>query len=166
MFNTKSDYALNKKDSEAIVYRDATGMLFRLTRSDFASEAEFLRWKAWSDEDYHAAEKEGHIHSNHTLSLHGLSEEAAAVPSAEMALADLWDEQTREYLRRLLMEGMDVCLSPAQRRRLWLCCVEGLTVRQAALIEQTSFQNIAQSVTAARKKIEKYIAEHVDKTLF
>ena len=45
MFNRKSSYALNKKDPNAIVYMDANEAIIRLTREDFASEEEFLKWK-------------------------------------------------------------------------------------------------------------------------
>ena len=69
MFNRKSIYALNKKDPDAIVYMDANEVIVRLTREDFASEKEFLKWKALSDEDYHASEKEAHVYANHTLAL-------------------------------------------------------------------------------------------------
>ena len=63
MFNRKSSYALNKKDPNAIVYMDANEVIIRLTREDFASEKEFLKWKALSDEDYHASEKEAHVYT-------------------------------------------------------------------------------------------------------
>ena len=46
MFNRKSSYALNKKDPNAIVYMDANEAIIRLTREDFASEEEFLKWKS------------------------------------------------------------------------------------------------------------------------
>lgn len=49
MFNRKSSYALNKKDPNAIVYMDANEAIIRLTREDFASEEEFLKWKSLSD---------------------------------------------------------------------------------------------------------------------
>lgn len=75
MFDNKSIYALNKKDPDAIVYRDADGYIRRLTRTDFSSEEEFLKWKAWSDENYHDAEKREHIHSDNT------SAKAAAIPA-------------------------------------------------------------------------------------
>lgn len=57
MFNRKSSYALNKKDPNAIVYIDANDVIIRLTREDFASEEEFLKWKMWSDESYHVEDK-------------------------------------------------------------------------------------------------------------
>ena len=62
MFNRKSSYALNKKDPNAIVYMDANEAIIRLTREDFASEEEFLKWKSLSDADYHASEKEDHVY--------------------------------------------------------------------------------------------------------
>ena len=59
MFDAKSDFALNKLDRDAIVCRSVTGVHIRLTREDFASEEEFLRWKVWSDGDYYDTEKDG-----------------------------------------------------------------------------------------------------------
>lgn len=53
MYDRKSDYALNKQDRDAIVCGSVTGVHIRLTRSDFSSEEEFQKWKAWSDWDYH-----------------------------------------------------------------------------------------------------------------
>ena len=71
MFNRKSSYALNKKDPNAIVYMDANEAIIRLTREDFASEGEFLKWKSLSDADYHASEKEDHVYA--TSGYRGLS---------------------------------------------------------------------------------------------
>ena len=34
---------------------DANEAIICLTREDFADEEEFLKWKAWSDENYHTA---------------------------------------------------------------------------------------------------------------
>ena len=56
MFDKKSEYALNKHDQDSIIYISVSGHI-RLTRADFSSEEEFLKWKAWSDEDYHEREK-------------------------------------------------------------------------------------------------------------
>lgn len=61
MFDRKSDFALNKKDPDAIVYKSSTGVHIRLTRLDFASLEEFEKWKHWSDEDYHSTEKANHV---------------------------------------------------------------------------------------------------------
>ena len=37
MFDRNSDYALNKKDPDAIVCKRATGIHIRLTRADYSS---------------------------------------------------------------------------------------------------------------------------------
>lgn len=48
MFDNKSDYALNKKDQDSIVYSGSDGHVARITRADFSSEEEFLFWKSCS----------------------------------------------------------------------------------------------------------------------
>ncbi len=158
MFDPKSDYALNKLDPNAIVYMDVTGTLTRITLEDFASPEEFQRWKAWSDESYHQIENADIILSKHTLSLHGLSEKAIAVQSPEDTLVETQERQEREEMRRLLMDGLNNCLTPAQRRRLWLSCVYGLTVRLISLTENANFQNVAKSIAAAKKKLQKFLS--------
>lgn len=166
MFECKNIYVLNKKDKEAIVYEDADGNIIRLTREVFSSENEFQRYKEWSDDDYHDAEKNRHVQSNRTLSLDGLSEEAASVDSAEQEYIAFHDAQEREALRRLLMDGFDTCLTTVQRRRLWLYYVSGLTVRQIADAENVSFQNIAKAISAATKKLKSFLKNRVTKPRF
>ena len=46
MFDRRSDYALNKQDPEAIVYKSVTDIHIRLTRYDFSSPEEFEAWKS------------------------------------------------------------------------------------------------------------------------
>ncbi len=166
MFESNNIYVLNKKDKEAIVYRDSDGHIVRLTREVFHDDAEFRRWKEWSDEEYHDSEKEQHRDSNHTYSLEGLSDKALAVESVEELLDRQQQEQEREVLRRLLMTGFDTCLTATQRRRLWLYCVDGLTVRQIADAENVAFQNIAKAISAATKKLKRFFEKQGDKTPF
>ena len=156
MFNPRSDYALNKTDPEAIVYIDSNGAVTRLTRSSFASPEEFQRWKAWSDADYHELEKENHVFSNHTVSATG---DGIVVQSVEDILIVVQNQQEHQKLVRLLMLGIDSCLTLTQRRRLWLSCVCGMTVRQISQIENANFQNVAKSITAAKKKLKKILTE-------
>ena len=157
MFDPKSDYAMNKKDPSAIVYIDASGTLIRLTQADFSGPDEFHRWKAWSDKSYRQIENAGIAFYKHTLSLHGLSETTIAVQSPEDTLIDTLEQQQREKMRRLLIDGLDNCLTSIQRRRLWLSCVYGLTVRQISQIENVTFKNVAKSIVAAKKKLEKLL---------
>ena len=161
MFDRSSDYALNKKDPEAIVCKSATGVHIRLTRNDFSSEAEFEKWKQWSDEDYHAAEKAEHRHDNRTLSLEGLAELPFAVLSAETEIMDQYDRQERARLCRLLAEGLEACLTVSQRRRLWLYCVEGLTVKEIAAQEKVKHQNVSKRILAAKKILRKFLERWV-----
>lgn len=51
MFIPENTYARNRKNPDAIVYLTTNGEIC-LTRDDFESEEEFLRWKAWSDQNY------------------------------------------------------------------------------------------------------------------
>lgn len=128
MFNHKSDYAINKKDSDAIVYLAADGSTTRVTRSEFSSEDEFLFWKALSDADYHALEKSDHVHANHTISLEELSDEAAVVPGADFQMQAELDRHSQHQMNlELVLKSRLVCLQLSSadygrivlRKRLW-----------------------------------------------
>ena len=153
MFNSKSIYALNKKDPNAIVYPSVDGTLCRLTREDFASEAEFLYWKGRSDRSYHKQEKADHIQANHSISLESLPEKVTATISLELTMIDRQDRLDREQLRQLLLAGLDSCLTATQRRRMWLYCVEGWTEKRISLSENVTQQSVSECIAAARKKI-------------
>lgn len=45
MFDNNNLYVLNKKDRNALVYRDSMGTISRLTRDMFSSDEEFEYWK-------------------------------------------------------------------------------------------------------------------------
>lgn len=156
MFNRKSLYALNKKDPNAIVYPDADGNLIRLTRDDFASEEEFLRWKKLSDADYHGEEKRDHKHSDYVISLEGLSEEAVAAPSVEEDYIILINNAERAVLRQALLDGLETHLSETQRRRLWKHLADGLSTYQIAEAEKVSHQSVLESIASAKKKFFRF----------
>ncbi len=157
MFDPKSDYALNKMDPEAIVYIDSRGTLIRLTVENFASPEEFQRWKEWSDGDYHKIDNAGVAFSKRTLSLQGMSEQIIAVQSPEEYLITLQEQQERAELRRLLMEGVDNCLTQSQRRRLWLYCVDGLSEEAIALAENVRQQSISECLHRAKENLKKFL---------
>ena len=163
MYNRNSDYARNKLDEEAIVYQDACGNLIRLTREDFATEEEFLHWKAWSDADYHRTEKSDHIHANHTVSFEDLPDRLSALPSIDSTLADEFDQQEQKRFHTEKMELIKGCVSEIQFRRLWMHHVEGRTVREIARIETISYQCVSKSIRAAEKKIFKILKKQGDK---
>ena len=157
MFDRKSDYALNKKEPDAVVYKSATGVHTRLTRADFASEEEFLKWKEWSDEDYHATEKADHAYYNHRRALEEYLADEDGQP--EENLIEQEDELERQRLCELLSTGLDECLTETQRRRLWMYYMDRLTLRQIAVLENVNFQKIANSIQAAKRKIQKFLTD-------
>ena len=161
MFNRKSIYALNKKDPNAIVYTDADGNLIRLTRDDFASEEEFLRWKKMSDADYHGEEKADHLYYDGTLSLEGLSEEAVATLSAEEGYITEINLAERQLLGKLLLEGMGDQLTELQRKRLWLYCISGMTEQEIASSEGIAQQNVSKCIASAKKKLKNFLKNRV-----
>jgi DNA-directed RNA polymerase specialized sigma24 family protein len=155
MFNRKSIYALNKKDPDAIVYMDANEVIVRLTREDFASEKEFLKWKALSDEDYHASEKEAHVYANHTLALDELSEEAASIPAVDVCMEQAHDRAEAIHRSVRKVTQMRKHLTDTQFRRVWMYFVDGMTVDEIGAAEGVSHQNISKSIGAAMKKMKK-----------
>ena len=161
MFDRKSDYALNKQDPEAIVCKSSTGVHIRLTRLDFATPEEFERWKHWSDEDYHDTEKADHVYANHTVPADKLVEVSITVISPEEELMEVFSRQEREELHRRLKDGLETRLTPTQRRRLWMYCVEGLTVEEIAGKENVKHQNVSKRIVAAKKILKKFLEKWV-----
>ena len=164
MFDQKSDYSLNKQDPDSIVCKSSTGVHIRLTRLDFASPEEFEKWKHWSDEDYHDTEKADHVYSNHTVSSDKLVEVSITVLSPEEELMEVFSRQEQEELYRRLETGLETRLTPAQRRRLWMYCVEGMTVEEIAGMEQKRHQSISECLQTAKEKIKKFFEKHPAKS--
>lgn len=156
MFDRRSDYVLNKQDPDSIVCKSSTGVHIRLTRLDFSSPEEFEKWKHWSDEDYHDTEKADHVYSNHTVSSDKLVEVSITVISPEDELMEVFSRQEQEELYRRL----ETRLTPAQRRRLWMYCVEGMTVKEIAGMEQKRHQSISECLQTAKEKIKKFFEKH------
>ena len=163
MFDTKSDFALNKLDRDAIVCRSVTGAHIRLTREDFASEEEFLRWKVWSDGDYYDTEKDGRGFYDNGIPLDPHVDKLGAVPSIEEELLAVLDaaEASAEQTRRTaaLIEQIKSCLTGTQYRRLWMYYVEGMSETQIAELEYVGQPRISRSLSRARKIFEKNFPE-------
>ena len=159
MFDKKSDYALNKREKNAIVYISVTGPA-RLTRADFASDEEFVKWKHWSDSNYHTMEKSGRSYYDNGLPLADeYLDLIVSAPSVEdelfQKLAEAEADAERARTCALLMVQIRSCLTQKQYRRLWLLCVEGMSVEAIAAAEGVTHQNVSKSITNARKKLQK-----------
>ena len=161
MFDRSSDYALNKKDPEAIVCKSVTDIHIRLTRLDFASQEEFEKWKRWSDEDYLEIERQDHIYHNHTLTASVLAEIVLAALSPEEKVMDEQARMEREQLYQVVRSALETQLTPAQSRRLWLYAVDGLTEAEIASKEQIRQQSVSKRINAAKKILRKVLKRWV-----
>ena len=155
MFNRKSSYALNKKDPNAIVYMDANENIIRLTREDFASEEEFLKWKMWSDESYHFEDKRDVVDGKRLVPIDELSEAALAVPGID-AVMEHQRKRLEDRSRAVeIVAQVREKLTDTQFRRLWMYYVDGMTIDEIGAVEGISHQNISKSIGSALKKIKK-----------
>ncbi len=153
MFDRKSIYALNKKDKDAIVYRDAEGNIKRLTRADFASEEEFQRWKNWSDQDYRDMEVAGRSFYDNSFPL---DERFVSVgPSMEELLLEVMEETRREQARTALVKQIRRRLTEKQLRRLRLYYLEGKNEYEIAELEYVGQQRISRSLLAGKAALKK-----------
>ena len=83
MFDKKSEICPEQATIRtAIIYISVSGHI-RLTRADFSSEEEFLKWKAWSDADYHEREKSGRSFNDNRVDLNECLDVIGTVQSAE-----------------------------------------------------------------------------------
>ena len=149
MFNRKSSYALNKKDPNAIVYMDANEAIIRLTREDFASEEEFLKWKSWSDGNYHTEDNQDVVEGKHNTSIDDLSEAALSIPAIDVVME-------RQHEKSEMVSQIRDKLTETQFRRLWMYYIDGMTVDEIGRIEGIRHQNISKSIGSAMKKIKKF----------
>ena len=159
MFDKKSDYALNKRMSNAIVYISVTGVPVLLTRDDFASEEEFLRWKLWSDSNYQRTEHDGRDFYDNCIPLDDRLDGIGAVASAEDGVLNRLADTRRARARAGLLEQLRKRLTKTQYRRLWLYCVNGMTIGAIAIAEGVTHQNVSKSITQAKKKVERILLE-------
>ena len=165
MFDKNSDYALNKHENDAIVYINVTGVVY-LTRKDFASEDEFLKWKRWSDGDYQVGEQAGRSFYDNTIPLDEKLDVIGAVASIEDALFGRLHEAEHVRLCASLMELVRSCLTAKQYRRLWLHYVDGMTIERIALVEGVTHQNVSKAIVKAKKKIKKFLQKQGAKMPF
>lgn len=155
MFDKKSDYALNKRQKDAIVYISATGPV-RLTRADFTSMEEFQKWKNWSDGDYRDTEQASRGFYDNAISFNGKLETLCAVLSAEEELFSKLEETEHMQLRATLITQLMNRLSEKQYRRLWLYYVKNLSEREIAAIEHVGHQRVSKSILSGQKIIENF----------
>ena len=125
MFDRKSDYAMNKKESDAIVCKSVTDIHTRLTREDFASDQEFQEWKVWSDQDYRDTEAAGRSFYDNSLPLD--ERLVTAGLSMEELLLETISQAEHNAARAELVQKIRHSLTEKQFRRLSLYYLHGMT---------------------------------------
>lgn len=166
MFDKKSDYALNKRVKDAIVYISAAGVPVLLTRADFANDEEFQLWKAWSDGDYQDTERSGRSFYDSYIPLDEHLDYIGAVPSIEDELFTRLSNTERIKARMELMREIRLLLTRKQFRRLWMLHVEGMSMDAIAEAEHIQHQSVSESIAAAKKKIFVFLENNPAKRPF
>ena len=153
MFDNKSDYALNKKDQDSIVYSGSDGHVTRITRADFSSEEEFLFWKSWSDADYKESDYADSYYHRHTMGLDTIGDNAGNIPSPEGMLLYKTEREEQVQEAKELVRVIAESLTEVQFRRLWLHRVHKENVRSIAKKEGVVHSCVVASIKSAERKI-------------
>ena len=164
MFDTNTQYALNKRNVNAIVYVDAFGEQTEIS-PEVLGEEEFAKWKVLMDAELHEEEKEDHIYHNHTISFSDLSLAGYTIPDHATVMMEAEEHREREVLKDQLGVAFFTCLSDIQQARMWLYAIEGFNTCQIASMEQVSQKNVYISIMKARKNILKFLEKGGYKTV-
>lgn len=159
-----SDYALNKINTQAIVYR-FTNETVIITLADYLAEnpgktAEFfMALKAMSDGDYYMRDRAENAQTKKNMPLDAADALGLCCAlSPEKAIIDTPGETVRRRRRSNIAKRALDKLTEVQRRRYFLRHVNGLNERQIAELEDTTQQAISKSLLCAEKKIKKITA--------
>ena len=155
MFDNKSIYALNKKDPDAIVYKDADGKIIRFTSDDFESDEEFVTLKKWSDENYRKEENREQQYQKKKVSVSMVSEITTSVKSAEDEVENALCKGEEFEIAVEVKEVMKRKLTATQRRRYVKYYVHKRTLYEIAREEKVSFQAVSKSIKEAEKILKK-----------
>ena len=164
MFNNKSDYALNKKNQNSIVYCDSTGHITHITTADFSSEEEFLFWKSWSDADYKETDYADSYFHRHIAELDTIGDSAGSIASPEEMLLSKTEREEQMQEAMELVQVIAESLTEVQFRRLWLHRVHKENVRSIAKKEGVVHSCIVASIKSAERRIFKIASKSTTKT--
>ena len=157
----KSDYALNKMNQDAIVYRFADGTIKNYTLEDYLAdypgkaEADFRALKELSDADYLERDRKENAQTKKNKSIH-IMEDVADFGGATLEddyLGAMDKQEAARALDALLAGGK---LTEAQRRRFLMHINKGLSLREIAEREGVALRAVQQSIYSAADKLKKY----------
>ena len=156
----KSLYALNKK-SEGIVYKNSDGSILEVTfekisesNPDFTAE-DFEKIKELSDELYHQEAKNDYKYHYHINGTYDNVENSAWLATGSFE-DELEKEEDKSYVESL-QKAIDTLLTPIQKKRLYMNCFRGLSVREIAKIEGSHHASVHESIMSAKKKLKKIL---------
>ena len=164
MFDNKSDYALNKKDQDNIVYSGSDGHVTRITRADFSSEEEFLFWKSWSDADYKETDYADAYYHRHMVECSTIGTSAGTIPSLEEVQICKIEREEQLQEAKEMVQTIAESLTEVQFRRLWLHYVHKENLRSIAKKEGVVHSCIVASIKSAERKIFKIASKNTTKT--
>ena len=159
MFKKDSLYSINKKNPDAVVYKFANGEESRITRADFATEDEFLAFKAWSDEDLHIEDKREVLAGIRQVSIDDISEAAISTPAVDVVMERQHQRAEQRRKASEMVVQLKDKLTETQFCRLWMYHVDGLDTYEIAEIEGNTHQAVSKSIIAAEKKLKKFSPE-------
>ena len=137
-----TNYAINKANSDAIVYRFANGEVKEITVDDFGGdELAFRTWKSFSDNNYHEED-------NHTRSVSRKDISLEAVEEVDLGCSIDCLDTLISNEEAELCEGVEELLSvlsEKQRRRLYLAVIKGINQTDIARLEGCNQQMISKS---------------------
>lgn len=160
----KSLYAINKV-RKGIAYRNADGSVLEVTFEKIAqsnptfTEDDFKKLKELSDDLFHNEEKADNLYGHYVkASLNECIEHKHPVTiSAEEQLILKEAKNDKNSYVRKLQQAIDTQLTPVQKKRLYLNCFRGMTVREIAKIEGANHAAVAKSIRLAKEKIKKFL---------
>jgi DNA-directed RNA polymerase specialized sigma24 family protein len=190
MYKTKTEHTLNshKDAADSIIYINADGSTTEITLKIFMetdeqhTEEQFRKLKAESDEIYRVEDEAARERSRNEVLFFewtdkfiiksGWSDNFLSKSLEEQLFGDCEAEAHQEYLERrkqiaeLLPKALKL-LTETQTRRFVMHKVDGYTTRKIAIIESITQQSAHDSITGARRKIEKFLKKnwkHLSKT--
>ena len=151
----KTDYAINKTNEDAIVYRFADGTIKHITVDDFGGDIEaFRKWKSISDKDYLVCDRHTYNTTRLDVSIEGIDETTlCSLPSVEDMLVE--QENNEEF--SLEMKEFLEKLTDVQKQRLYLFTFKHFSATQIAQIEGVHFTTVYKSLTKIEKMFKKYV---------
>lgn len=99
-------------------------------------EEDFIKWKAWPDDDYHVEEERDHLEDNNTTPFSEWLERVRASDGLETGIEHRTERKQRARDTAKTVIRFKDKLTETQFLRLWLYCVCGLTQQQIADVEK------------------------------